>query len=129
MKVTAKRAGDEKPVEADFDFGENLETMIQKFGAPLVFDHAIGSLRVSLQGFMRSQIDQGKNTSQIQEAVKAWVPGKRKVAKTPAEKLRELLAAMSPEERAAALRNVPEGPAVTGGPIAEKGKAKAPQPR
>lgn len=104
MKVTAKRKNG-KSTEVDYEFGTDLASTTALFGEEIVFNHAIGALKVAFQGWLRSQLDQDKSDEDITAAAANWKPGQRKQGKTPQEKLRDQLAAMSPEERAAVLRD------------------------
>lgn len=99
MKVSARKANG-NPVEADFEFGDNLDAMVEKFGDEIVYNHARGSLVVALQGFMRGQIDAEKSPKEIAAAVREWSPGKRKQGKSPQEKIRDQLDKLDPETRA-----------------------------
>ena len=104
MRVTAKRKNG-KQAEVDYEFGTDLASTTALFGEEIVFNHAIGALKVAFQGWLRSQLDQDKTDEQIAEAATNWKPGQRKQGKTPQEKLRDQLNAMSPEERALVLRD------------------------
>lgn len=103
MKVTAEREGGAK-VEVDYDFGEDLDQLVNKFGADVVFSHARRSFVVTLQSFIRTQMDRGKSETEIQEAVNEWRPGQRKQGKSPQEKVQDMLAKMDPSARAALLK-------------------------
>lgn len=106
MKVTAKRTNGPS-VDVEYDFGGDLDTMVSKFGKDIVFNHAKGSLVVTLQGWLRSQLDMKDATpAKIKEAAKNWKPGQRKQGKSPAEKLRDQLAKVTPEERASILKEL-----------------------
>lgn len=101
-------------VKASIDFGSNLAECIKNFGENAVYRQVIGALTVSFQGWLRSQLDQGKSQAEITTAAKDWKPGERKQGKSAREKLMEQLAGMSAEERAALIR--------------EAASAKAPAP-
>ena len=91
-------------VAANIDFGANLEATVAKFGESVVHKQAVAAMTVAFQGWLRSQGSQGKNPQEIQAGADAWKPGERKAGKTPQERLKELLDAMSPEDRAAVLK-------------------------
>lgn len=110
MEITAKRTNGPE-IKVEYDFGNNIAAMVQKFGEETVFNHAKGSLVVSLQGWLRAQLDTEKKPGEIKEAAKTWKPGQRKQGKTAAEKLRDSLAKMSPEDRAALLKELKAGAA------------------
>lgn len=105
MKVSAKKK-DGVAIEVDYDFGDNIQSMVQKFGEDIVFQHARGSLVVALQGWLRSLQSRGKSDAEIQKEVKGWKPGQRRQGKTAKEKALESLSKLSPEERAALLKQM-----------------------
>lgn len=113
-RITAKRkASTDKEgvalpaysVAADIDFGSNLQASIAKFGEGVIHKQAVAAMTVAFQGWLRSQGAQNKKPEEIQAAANAWKPGERKVGKSPQEKLKDLLASMSSEDRAAALKD------------------------
>lgn len=101
--VSAKRTNGEA-VEVRFDFGDNLQDAVAKFGDEIAWNHLRGSMRVALQGYIRSQMDQGKTPAEIQTLVDSWKPGQRRTSVPKAEKLRKQLDQLSPEERAELLK-------------------------
>lgn len=108
MKVVAKRKSGEQ-VEAEYEFGTDLKQAVELFGSEVVYNHAIGALKVAFQGWLRSQIDQKKTQAEITAAAKDWKPGQRKQGKSPQEKLRDQLNSMSAEDRAALLKEFKAG--------------------
>lgn len=105
MEVTAKRKKTGATVKAAYEFGSDLATTTKIFGESVVFNHVIGALKVAFQGWLRAQLDAGKSQEEITAGAKAWKPGQRKAAMTPAEKLRKQLNEMTAEDRAAILRD------------------------
>ena len=103
MKVSAKRTNGAS-VEVEYEFGSNLQEAIAAFGEDVIYQNAVGSLKVALQGWLRSQLDQEKTAEQITADVSSWKPGQRKQGKSPQEKLRDQLNSLTPEERAALLK-------------------------
>lgn len=103
--ITAKRT-DGRTVTVEYDFGDDIDQIIDKFGDKVVFNHARGSLTVALQGWMRLQLDNKKTPAEIKAAVKDWKPGIRRQGKTPIEKMRAQLGALSAEDRAALLKDL-----------------------
>jgi len=108
-KTGKKTKHPEATVSADIDFGDNIAAMVTKFGEGIVFSQAKAALTVAFQGWLRSQLDQGKTVDEIQTNAKSWKPGERKQGKSPREKLLEQLSSLSPEERAAILRDANGG--------------------
>lgn len=105
MEVNAKRKKTGATVKASYEFGSNLAEATKIFGESVVFNHVIGALKVAFQGWLRAQLDAGKSQEEITAGAKAWKPGQRKAAMTPAEKLRKQLNDMTPEDRQAILRD------------------------
>jgi DNA-directed RNA polymerase specialized sigma24 family protein len=99
-KVTQGTRADEI-FTVKYDLPDTTEEAIQRFGTEVVFSRLMASLTIDLQSFMRTQIQKDKATAEsVQEACNGWMPGVRKRGKTREEKLRDMLSAMSPEERA-----------------------------
>lgn len=106
MKITAKRTNGPS-IDVEYDFGNNLDELVQKFGPDIVFNHAKGSLVVSLQGWLRGKLDDEKaKPADIRTAAANWKPGTRKQGKSQAEKLKDQLSKMTPEDRAALLKEL-----------------------
>ena len=99
MQVSAKTE-DGKSVTVDFEFGDTLKDKVDKFGEDVVNSHAHRTFVLSLQSWLRSQLKSGKSPDEIKENLKTWQPGQRKTPKSAADKAREILEQMSPEERA-----------------------------
>jgi hypothetical protein len=103
MQVTAERK-EGGSVTVEYEFGESLADLSNKFGDEVVRSHAQRSFVVALQSFIRSQLDQGKSQEEIQAAVNEWRPGQRQKGKSPAERVSDLLSKMDPAARAALLK-------------------------
>lgn len=105
MKVSAKKT-DGPSVEVDFDFGDSLDATVAKFGADVAHKATVAALKVQFQAWLRTQATGGKDSAAIQSELDSngWKPGERKAGKSPQDKLRGLLEAMSAEERAAFIK-------------------------
>lgn len=106
MQITAKRKKSGKELSFDYDLPDALDALRAKYGDEVVATHARGSLIVALQGFVRGQLDRDKTEADIRTAVDEWKPGNRKPGKSPAEKAREAMSKLSPEDRAALLKEL-----------------------
>lgn len=115
MKVSAKRKSTGKSVEVEIDFPADLKLLVAKYGEPIVYNHAKGSMVVALQGWLRGQVDRETPEGDIRKNAKDWKPGQRRQGKTAQEKLRDLLGNMTPEQRAAALKDFKAGAAPANG--------------
>jgi hypothetical protein len=103
MEVTAERQGGAS-VTVSYDFGDDLNSLTEKFSAEVVFSHARRSFVVALQSFVRTQIEAGKSAEEIQALVNEWKPGQRKAGKSPGERVHDMLQRMDPAARAALLK-------------------------
>ncbi len=89
-----------------FDFGKDLDELIEIFDMDreLIYYHAVSSLRVGLQNWIRGSLAQGATQEKMLEDVKKWDPptGKPR-GKSKIDRVKELLSKLSPEEREAIL--------------------------
>lgn len=103
MQITAERK-EGGSVTVEYEFGETLADLSSRFGDEVVRSHAQRSFVVALQSYIRSQLDQGKSSAEIQAAVNEWKPGQRQKGKSLAERTAELLSKMDPAARQALLK-------------------------
>ena len=73
IEVSANKA--QRSVVVSYDFGENLQDAIAKFGEDVVFSNMRQSMKISLQALMRRGIDKDQTDEQILASVGAWKPG------------------------------------------------------
>jgi hypothetical protein len=97
-------AGKSVTVQAPLLDSPDLKTLVENFGETEVYEHARRSFVVSLQSFLRTQIDAGKTDEAIQEAALEWRPGQKRATKSPSERIADLMSKMSPAEREALLK-------------------------
>lgn len=110
IKVTAAlpegKEGGPRSVDVMYDFGANLEEMVEKFGDLAVYANAQAQMKIGLQAAMRRGMtpDKEGNTKtdeEIATMAAEWTPGDRTVTrKSAVDKAKDLLGAMSPEEKA-----------------------------
>ncbi len=93
----------------DYDFGPDVNGMINELGAEVVFQHAKGSITVNLQNSLRQWMAQGLSETEIEEKMVDWAPpsGKPRSA-NKMEKIAKLLEGMSPDQREELLRQAME---------------------
>ena len=60
MEVSAKVGKDGTPHSVQYDFGDDLDAMVKRFGAAIVHDKARANMAVGLQSVIRTAIDDGK---------------------------------------------------------------------
>lgn len=103
---------DSRSITVAFDFGDNLQDAIAKFGEEAVFNGFKADGRVGLQakvrGMLKATMEDSEelkyNDEDIVAAVAEWKPGtKSRQAADPMAKLQALLDKLSPEARASLL--------------------------
>lgn len=92
-----------EPVTVEYAFPETLAEAGDMYGEEIALAHMTGSVRVALQGFVRSRMEAGDSPQEIQEKVNTWQPSQRTQGKSQEEKAREFLSKLDPETRAALL--------------------------
>lgn len=97
--ISAKLSGGEL-YTVQFDVPETIEAAEERWNPDVVYSRFRAQLIVDLQGFMRGLIKQGKTAAEIQDGVDKWEPGVKVRGKPAAEKVRELFAKLSVEEKA-----------------------------
>lgn len=106
MEITAKDTKTEASITVEYEFGETIAELVEKFGEEVVFNQARSSLVVALQGAIRTALKAGKTDDEINTLVSEWKPGIRRQAKSPQDKIKEQLASMDPEIRKALLKEL-----------------------
>lgn len=107
--INAKKKDSDKVVSIEYDLPSDLAGLSERFGEEAVASAAVDSFTISLQSVMRRNFD--KTQEEIEAAVAAWAPGVRQVGvkKTPLEKAKAALSAMSAEDRANLLASLQAG--------------------
>lgn len=108
VKATYKSKDDDgseqtQTLEVDYDFGENVNAMIDELGDGVVYRHAVSSITVALQNQMRQWMQQGLSEEDIKNPggkLDEWSPpsGKPRSA-NKMDKISKLLETLSPEQR------------------------------
>lgn len=105
IEVTANKGS--KSLTVSYDFGENLQDAIAKFGEEIVFSNAVQSMKISLQALIRRGFDKGVEDSQIAEQAAAWKPGVAAQRQSdPVAAITAKWANLSPEARAELLKKL-----------------------
>ena len=73
IEVTAKKG--EVSVTTNYDFGADLDEMVQKFGKDVVFSNARSQMKISLQALIRRGIEAGQDEQSIVANAQGWIPG------------------------------------------------------
>jgi hypothetical protein len=110
QKVTAKlKDGD--PITVQYDYGDNLDEAKSKFGEEAVYNRYRASMVIDLQGYIRSMLrkDPPATEDEIHAAVAEWDPKTRStVRRSPAERIHELMARLTEDEKADILAQIAE---------------------
>ena len=70
IEVSAKKNDTEASI--NYDFGENLEEMVEKFTDSVVFTNARANMKIVLQAAMRRRIEAGQP---VDDLATTWKPG------------------------------------------------------
>lgn len=73
IEISAKK--NDLSAVVTYDFGADLDSMIELFGADVVFTNARQSMKITAQAAMRRMLSAGKEQAEIQEAIASWKPG------------------------------------------------------
>ncbi len=101
MKVTVKSRETGKEVSVNYDFPASYEALVKKYGAEAVHKAAHNDVLRQLKAVVRENMD--KSEAELHKVVAEFAPTTRTRApgKSTADKARELLAKLSPQEVAA----------------------------
>jgi len=58
-----------------YDFGQNLEGAVEKFGADVVYSNFVRASKVTAQAAMRRLLEGGKSQEEVQTTMDSWKPG------------------------------------------------------
>lgn len=91
--------GEKVTGSVEYNFGADLTEAMELFGEDIIYSQFKQNATIALQGIMRRAIQSGKSGDELQAAVSEWKPGVRtRTGKSPADKIKDLLAGKSPEE-------------------------------
>ena len=102
IEVTAKKNDSEATI--NYDFGEDLTEMIEKFTESVVFTNARANMKIVLQAAMRRRLEAGQPCDDLVDNWKPGVQMERIVDPIAAAKAK--YATMSDEEKAAFLEDL-----------------------
>ena len=105
IEVTANKGS--KSLTVSYDFGDNLQDAIAKFGEDVVFSNMQQSMKISLQALIRRGFDKGLDDAAIVAQAATWKPGvaSQRVA-DPVATITAKWAALDPEARAELLKKL-----------------------
>ena len=107
--VSAKLKDSDRVVTVQYDFGDTVEESVNLFGADVVHSRFLSAAVVDLQALIRRGIKAGKSDEEIAQMVAAWKPGVKTVTrKAPTEKIKDIFAGLSPEQKKEMLKQLRE---------------------
>ena len=102
-EVTAKLGtGDDAPsFSVNFDFGDDIDSAVELYGAEVVFGRYRSAAVVDLQALIRRHGggENAKTESEIQDIVAEWKPGVQRARKSTKQKALDAFENLSEEER------------------------------
>lgn len=114
VTVSAKVGNEENAASASvtYDFGDNLDEAVSKFGADVVYARFRSASTVDLQALIRRHLDSEtpKTQAEIQELANQWKPGvQTKKRKSTQERIQDLFTEMSESDKQAVLEALMSG--------------------
>lgn len=105
IKVTNKEGAS---IEVDYPISEVLSENVERFGEDVCAANLVSALVLRVQGKVRTMLNDEKTTeADIHNEMKTWKIGvPRERGATPVEKAKRELDKLSPEERAALLKEL-----------------------
>jgi len=108
MKITTKSSND-RVFSCEYNFGENLDEAVEKFGAEVVFSHFRQNGVIALQGRLRTAMVGTKKAepatqAELEELVAGFTLKAGAVRKDPVQKQLGMAAKMSAAEREAFIK-------------------------
>jgi hypothetical protein len=109
MEINTKAPKVNRELTVNYDFGNSLEEMTKKFGADVVYSHALDNMVIGLQANIRGKLEKDGEDRMSDQAIRAaigqWKPGQRKQAdpKKKAEVIKTAFAKMDEATRKALL--------------------------
>jgi hypothetical protein len=100
MKGTGK-TWDDKEFVGSYDFGENLQDAVAKFGEEVVFTNFRAQSVIRAQAIARSEMEADKSAEEIQSILDAWKPGVQRAREVdPYAAAANAYSKLTPEEQA-----------------------------
>lgn len=97
----------DKKVTFEYNIPDKLPDQVKAFGEDVVAAASQDSIVISLQAYARGLLKKGKPDAEVIAAAKAWRPNVRNVIKQTAfEKASSAITSLTPEERAALLKQL-----------------------
>lgn len=109
MEVSAKKTinGEERSFTCEYDFGENLEEAIDKYGEETVKKVFDKQAKIKLQAFIRRKLKAGLSEEEIQKEVDNWELGVTQ-RKSKKEKILDVFDKLEADEKEAYIEKLIE---------------------
>ena len=105
IEVTANKGS--KSLTVSYDFGNNLQDAVARFGEDVVFSNMQQSMKISLQALIRRGFDKGVTDEEITAQAAAWKPGVAAQRQSdPVAAVLSKWATLSPEKKAELLKQL-----------------------
>ena len=77
VKIRESRKEGARTIEVAYEFGNNLDTMVKRFGEDAVCSAALETFKSDLRKMVRARLVAKEPDEQIQASAKMWKPGAR----------------------------------------------------
>ena len=105
IEVTANKGS--RSLTVSYDFGDNLQDAVAKFGEEVVFSNMRQSMKISLQALLRRGIDKSQEDAAVIAQAAAWKPGvATERTSDPAAAVLAKWGALTPEKKAELLKQL-----------------------
>ena len=110
--VTTEKRGEDNAIEVVFELPDTVQGCVDAYGEDIVFHFFSRSATLQLQANLRARMKKAEEEKKpftqanADEYVAKWKPSMRAPAKSQKEKAAELLAGLSPDERAKLLSSL-----------------------
>ena len=104
IQLNARENEKAKPVTATINFPDDIDAAIKQWGRKETFQLMKAAAMVRMQSAMRTLIKDKKGPIEIGKLLSAWKPSVRQAGVSKVDKTRSMLDKLSPEDRAALLK-------------------------
>lgn len=99
-EINAQLKDGTRVVKVTYDFGDNLQDAVAKFGEEVVFSRFESAAVIDAQALIRRGIKAEKTDEEIASTLAAWKPGvKQVVRKSASEKIKDAFSGLTAEQK------------------------------
>jgi len=109
LEVIEAKTGEKDPIKVEYEIPGTIQECVALWGEEAVHSRFKAALVIDIQAMMRGYLKDTEklwSVEEIQADISAWKPGVKAKGKPVSDKVRELFAKLSPEERAALLESI-----------------------